>query len=154
FLCAELGLRGSSGVPSGFTLRLNQSTTATLTWTAPGNQTGYVLLALPLDGSSAPRAQNLAASATSATDTIGNAFTCYMLLVGLRGGLSNTDLACGLPGTAQFSTSAARTAAATSKTAGTRKGADTKQAQATAERLFKRKVAQVMAGPAQKLEQK
>ena len=153
FLCAQLGLRSASGVPGNFTLRLNQSATASLSWTAPGGQFGYALLALPLDGSP-PRTPQFALGTTSATDATGGVATCYMLFAGFSAGPSNTNLACGVPGTAQFSVTAAQTATARTGADPTTAATDTKRAQATAERLFKRQAAQLMKGPAQKLEQK
>jgi uncharacterized delta-60 repeat protein len=72
-LCARQGLASPVGAPQAFTLRLNQSSTASLSWADPPGTVGSVLVALPLDGRP-PRYQPLAASTTSATDATGGAF--------------------------------------------------------------------------------
>jgi hypothetical protein len=106
-LCAQVGLRSPAGAPPGFTLRLNESANADLTWKAPGGQLGYLLLAAPLDGRP-PRVTVLPSGATSASDATGGSFTCYQLYAVFPVGLSRTDLACGLPGVAQLPPEAAR----------------------------------------------
>ena len=102
-LCGQLGVRSASGVPGNFTLRLNQSANASMTWTAPGGQNGYRLVALPLDGRPA-RLTTLGSGAISATDATGGSFTCYLLVATFPTTTGQSDLACGLPGTAQVST--------------------------------------------------
>jgi uncharacterized delta-60 repeat protein len=99
-LCALLGIRSQSGPPPGFALRLDESTTARLTWGSSGDQLGYVLLALPLGGS--PRALGLEASARWATDQTGGVPTCYVLYAVYPAGTGNTDAVCAVPGQASF----------------------------------------------------
>jgi hypothetical protein len=142
-LCAQQGLASPVGAPQSFTLRLNQSSTASLTWINTPGTVGSVLVALPLD-SRPPRYQPLAAGTTTATDATGGAFTCYLLVAGTLFGQFNTDLACGLPGVSTLGTAAAtlsqpRTAsggqvrATTTPESAT---AGTEQARATAQRRF------------------
>lgn len=71
-------LQTSTGAPTNFAVALDQSPTATLTWTAPGGQTGYTLYAIPANGA-AQRTQTLPATATSATDNTGGVPTIYVL---------------------------------------------------------------------------
>jgi hypothetical protein len=78
-----------------FTLQMNQSTTARLTWAPPGGLSGFVIVALPLNGQPA-RIINVDAGASSAQDDTGGVPTCYVGLTivgGSAGG--NTDLLCG-----------------------------------------------------------
>jgi hypothetical protein len=154
FLCALLGQRSPSKVPGDFTLRLNQSSTARLSWTPPGSQTAYALLAIPLNGNPV-RVLPFDDDTTSATDATGGVFTCYMLVAGFAPDISSkTDLICGLPGIAQFPAAAAQTATSQSGAAKTSKPTDTKRAQATAEDLFADQANEVLKGAAKKLEQK
>jgi uncharacterized delta-60 repeat protein len=99
-LCSQLGVRSQVGPPPGFALRLDESTTARLTWGSSGDQLGYVLLALPQGRSS--RTLGLAASARWATDQTGGTPTCYVLYAVYAAGLGNSDLACAVPGRASF----------------------------------------------------
>jgi hypothetical protein len=88
---------------SNFTLRLNQSTKASVTWEAPGGQAGYRLVALPLNGR-APRLVPLPPTATSAMDETGGVPTCYVLVVlgGPSGTLGRSDALCAIPGFSRF----------------------------------------------------
>jgi hypothetical protein len=93
-LCVMVGSHSVSGAPSSFTLRMNQSTTASFTWGPPlaGGQDGYLLV--PLGGS----AQVFGATASSANiAAIG--LSCYVLGA-LSGGqlIGYTDVLCGMPG--------------------------------------------------------
>jgi glucose/arabinose dehydrogenase len=128
-LCAQRGLASPVGAPQGFTLRLNQSSTASLSWANAPGTVGSILVALPLDGRPA-RYQPLAAGTTSATDATGGAFTCYLLVAGTLFGQFNTDLACGLPGVSTLGTTAAIAAPPST--------ASTEQARAQAEQRLER----------------
>jgi hypothetical protein len=108
-LCSLTGLRSATGAPSNFTIRLNQSSTASLTWARPSvaGLSAYQLLAVPFDGSPV-RQRTLAASATSVTDDTGGIATCYVLLAMAGSALAgNSDAVCGVPGTADLGQSSA-----------------------------------------------
>jgi hypothetical protein len=105
-LCVIANTRSGTAAVD-YTLRLNQSTTASLSWTAPGGQTGYVLIAMPL--TLGPwRVTSLPAGAASATDDTGGVPTCYTLLT-LSGSTvtGTTDPLCGVPGVATLSSATA-----------------------------------------------
>jgi hypothetical protein len=105
-LCVAIGVMTATGSPTGFALSLNQGTTASLSWGAPGGQTGYTLFAIPMTGG-AVRPIALTATATAATDATGGAMTCY-LLAAMNGATTTgvTDILCGVPGVALFPTAA------------------------------------------------
>jgi hypothetical protein len=112
-LCRFDGIRSGSP-PANFTLRLNESTTASLSWSAVAGASGYVLQAIPLTGAPV-RTQTFGPGMTSTTDTIGADFTCYA--VAATGVATNvSDLLCGQAGWASFS---ATTAAGAALAAGT-----------------------------------
>jgi hypothetical protein len=100
-LCAVPQTGSATGSPQSFTLRLNQSRVAELSWTGPsgGGQDGYLLVST--DGPPAL----IDATATRTTRPIAG-FTCYALLA-LRGGvpMGNTDFLCGVPGVATLADS-------------------------------------------------
>jgi outer membrane protein assembly factor BamB len=99
-LCAWPGSQVASGAPSGFTMSLHESPAATLSWTAPGSQTAYVLGAYPMNGSS-PRYTSLPATATSATDDLQSLPTCYELFAMAGASFAgHTPALCSSPGTA------------------------------------------------------
>jgi hypothetical protein len=78
-----------------FTLQMNQSTTARLTWAPPGGLSGFVIVALPLNGQPA-RIINVDAGASSAQDDTDGVPTCYVGLTMVGGSVGgNTDLLCG-----------------------------------------------------------
>jgi len=97
-ICVYPHAHSASGAPDQFTLRLNESNTASLDWTGPAGEDGYVLEALPQSGP--PRLIPFAANVTSAVDDTGGIPTCY-LLAPMAGGsmLGNSDMLCGVPGT-------------------------------------------------------
>lgn len=94
-LCVVLNTGSATGAPQSFSIRLDQSSVATLGWTAPagGGQLLYALV--PLGPGQTPIV--LPATATSATHTLSGP-TCYVLLVATAGGIRNTDVLCGVPG--------------------------------------------------------
>lgn len=100
-LCAQPGNHGGPGsvLPGAFALSLNQTDTATMTWTGPaGGADGYTLVVLPLDGSP-PSLLPLPGSATSYEFETFAVYHCF-ILVGKRAGApdGNTDPLCALPG--------------------------------------------------------
>jgi photosystem II stability/assembly factor-like uncharacterized protein len=101
-LCLIWDSRTATGTPRRFSVQLNQSTRATLTWLPPseGTQDAYTLYIVPLDGS-APRFQSLPGTATSAMDNTTNIPTCYVLFPSAAGiDLGQSDVLCGIPGQA------------------------------------------------------
>jgi virginiamycin B lyase len=92
-LCAAPGLRTATGSPENVTLRLNQSSMATLTWTAPlaGGHDGYAVVTL------GGPALVLNGAATTTSIAISGP-TCYVVAA-LRGGaiLGHSDFVCGIP---------------------------------------------------------
>jgi hypothetical protein len=101
-LCGIAAYKSGTSV-SQFALALNQSNTASMTWTAPGGQTGYSMLAIPLNGG-AIRTTSLAAAATSFSDNTSGINTCYLLET-LSGTsvIGTSALQCGYPGVATVS---------------------------------------------------
>jgi hypothetical protein len=107
-LCVQIGLFDQNRQHFHFTLRLNQSATARMTWrSGHESRLGWVLLALPLGGT--PRTQALPPSATAADDPTGGVPTCYILYSVFPEELDSADLTCALPGHSSFG--AARPAA-------------------------------------------
>lgn len=102
-LCGAAGSGSSTGGPRDFTIQLNESNTATLTWQPPAGGTvdGYQLQVMPLRGGTS--SVTLAAGGSSGTTThaTGGAATCYELRA-MRGGsaVGTTPLLCGVPGVA------------------------------------------------------
>jgi hypothetical protein len=97
-LCAVPGSASSSGAPANVAVQLNQGTMATLTWSPPGGQTGYVLRALPLDGST-PATVPLPAGATRVLHETGGKPTCFVLQVQSGASVSGFgETLCAVPG--------------------------------------------------------
>jgi hypothetical protein len=97
-LCAVPGSGSASGAPANVGVQLNQGTMATLTWSAPGGQTGYLLQAIPLDGS-VPATVALPAGATRAFHETGGQPTCYVLQVQTGATVTgHGETLCALPG--------------------------------------------------------
>ncbi len=92
-LCVFRNSRTATGAPENFTLRLNQSNTATLTWNQPigGGQTGYTMNIL---NAAAPPPISLGAGETSRDIPIAGP-TCFRLDAVGRG---STDVLCAFPG--------------------------------------------------------
>jgi hypothetical protein len=103
---------GQNGVaPGNFTLRLNQTQTATMNWTTPSTSfTDYLLTIVPLDGSAAT-SQVLSSSQTAFSHPTGGKPTCYILAT--RSGstvIGNTDALCAVPGISNLGATAAQIA--------------------------------------------
>jgi hypothetical protein len=93
-LCATLGSQSLFGSPQNFTLSLNESNTATLSWAPPAGalQDAYALVV------SGAATQTLPGTSTTASVNITGA-TCFQLVaVRLGQTFGNTDFVCGLPG--------------------------------------------------------
>jgi subtilisin family serine protease len=92
-VCVLKGLRAGS-VPQHFTFRLNQSSTASLSWEAPtgGGQTLYGILAL------SGELTLLSGDATAARLPV-QGFGCFLLIAAHEGGvLGTSDVLCGIAG--------------------------------------------------------
>jgi glucose/arabinose dehydrogenase len=101
-LCMIPNARSPTGAPADFTLRLNESSTAHLSWGPPtGGHDSYTLLVLGPD--QAPPIL-LGAAVTATTHDTGGQPRCYVLMAE-SGGVArgNTDVLCGVPGQADFS---------------------------------------------------
>ncbi|HZT06473.1 MAG TPA: hypothetical protein VFC51_05545 [Chloroflexota bacterium] len=99
-LCALVGFHTPSGSPQNFTLALNQSTTASLTWNGPfgGGQDSF--LVQPIGG-----AGQVVAGSINSAQLPTNGMSCYA--VGALSGptlLGYTDILCGLPGVSNLAT--------------------------------------------------
>ncbi len=96
--------------PPNFAARLDQSTTATVTWDGVSGATSYVLVQQPLFA--APRVVRLGASARSATDDTSGVPTCYVVFA-MRGVmlLGRTETTCVVPGRWQSGASVSAQAA-------------------------------------------
>ncbi len=94
FVCTIVGFHTATGSPQSFTLRLNQSSSASLSWAPPANTTPDFYILVPLGG----QGQALAGSSTS-TSLSASGLACYFLAA-LRANtvLGYTDILCGLPG--------------------------------------------------------
>jgi hypothetical protein len=112
-LCSLPNSAAGAARPQGLTLQLNQSSTATLNWSAPvgGVYDGYQLRVIPLGGGPS-QTSNLAAVATTTTHNTGGQPTCYELLT-MSGGVpvGRADLLCGIPGVGTLGQSRSRTEA-------------------------------------------
>jgi len=75
-LCLFPNTGGGTSAAAQFRVQLNQSTTTTLRWTAPGGATSLVLFAQPMNGAPLRRV-DLAANTTTATDDTSGIPTCY-----------------------------------------------------------------------------
>jgi hypothetical protein len=122
----------SGPAPTFFTLALNQSTTASLTWTAPAGLAGpYVLLAIPLNRAVA-RTVTIPMNATSATDDTGGVPTCYVLFATTSTGTGISEGDCGIPGISTLTTTTGPAAVGmTATSTGTRDVANTGRMSAT-----------------------
>ncbi len=97
-LCADVGSRSPTSSPQNFSLQLNQSTTASLRWSAPGagGQDSYLVVAFGVSS------QNVDANTTSATMQA-NGLTCYAIGTMRDGALIGySDRLCALPGFTTF----------------------------------------------------
>jgi len=93
-LCIQVGFHSFFGAPRDFTLRLNQSSTASMTWTAPQGITpdSYHVVALG-------KGQVIVGASTTSFSVPIPGLTCFVVSTVNNGGVSGfTDLECGLPG--------------------------------------------------------
>lgn len=102
-LCAWPGSQSAKGAPSAFRMSLNESPIASLTWTAPGGQSAYVLDAYSMVAGISPRFISLPGTATSATDNLQGIATCYELSVMVGSTFTgNSPALCAGPGAAML----------------------------------------------------
>jgi glucose/arabinose dehydrogenase len=99
-LCLLPNVRSATRAPAGFTIQLDEGSTAQLSWGPPtGEYDGYTLVVL--GSSEAPI--GLGPSVTSTTHATGGTARCYVLLVTSASALvGNSDVLCGIPGIARF----------------------------------------------------
>jgi hypothetical protein len=106
-LCLVHSRTGSP--PSQFTLRMNQSPTASLSWAPPYgfvSFTNYLVIAIPLNGS-ATRYTTLANTQLTTTDATGGSVTCYTVaLMNNTSPLGNADAICAVPNSSTLGASA------------------------------------------------
>ena len=101
--CAMTGMAGGAVIPGAFTLALNQSPTASMTWTTPpGGADSYLMAVIPLDGSPATFPP-LLGSATSYSLAVTSAGTCFQLVAFKGAGVGQTNVLCGVPGVSTLS---------------------------------------------------
>ncbi len=103
-LCAMAGQQSGAVIPGAFTLALNQTATATLTWTPPadGGAESYLLVRIPLDGSPVDNVV-LGGGATSTTQAVTAAGACFQLVAYRGAGFGISDVLCGVPGISTLS---------------------------------------------------
>jgi uncharacterized repeat protein (TIGR01451 family) len=102
-LCTLAGSRSPLGAPSDFSVSLNQSATATLTWNSPLGAAGTHYLLVVLAGDAPPRVLERTATQTSVTDNTNGMPACYVVLA-ISGAtvLGNSDFHCVIPGISAF----------------------------------------------------
>ena len=97
-LCSLGGMESGTAPPSGFSVALSQTATATLVWTPPaGGADTYLLQVIPMDGSAITKL-GLPSTATSTTQPLAAAGACFQLIAFSAGGFSTTNVVCGVPG--------------------------------------------------------
>lgn len=101
--CAMPGMEAGTVIAGSFTLALNQSANATMTWTAPvGGADSYLLQRIPLDGSPITNVA-LGGGVVTSVQAVTAAGTCFQL-IGFKGaGFGTTDVLCGIPGVGTLS---------------------------------------------------
>ena len=105
-LCVLPNTRSGATVPPEFTLRLNQSMTASFSWSNAPGADGFVLVALPLNGAPA-YFKPLGANAVTTTDPTGGVPTCYLLVASSGSApMGNTDILCAVPGVSNLGAAA------------------------------------------------
>jgi hypothetical protein len=98
------GAAGGSTAPVDFTLALNQSATATMTWSPPaGGADSYLLVRIPLDGSPIDNV-SLGGGATSSAQAVVPAGTCFQLVAYRGADFGTSDVLCGVPGIVTLTT--------------------------------------------------
>lgn len=96
--CALTGQQTGSVIAGNFRLALNQTSNATLTWTAPpGGADAYLLVVIPLDGTPNTTV-SLGSAAVSRVQALSPAGTCFQLTAFKGTSFGLTDVLCGVPG--------------------------------------------------------
>ena len=113
-LCGMTGPALGPVVPQAFALKLGGTANATMTWAAPvGGADSYLLQRIPLDGSPITTVP-LGGGATTTTEAVTAAGTCFQLLAFKGAAFGNSNVLCGVPGVstlAALPAGAGRTAA-------------------------------------------
>jgi hypothetical protein len=99
-LCSLPNVASVFRSPQNFAIRLNESNSATLTWSPPfGGHDSYILVVLGAGDSGIP----LGGGLTATSQDTGGIPRCYLLLTILGGNVvGNSNAACALPGLASF----------------------------------------------------
>jgi len=102
-LCTLAGSRSALGAPRDFSVSLNQSASANLTWGAPLGWAGTSYLVVVLAGDAPPRVLERTVAQTSITDNTNGLPACYVVLA-VSGAtvLGNSDFHCVVPGVSSF----------------------------------------------------
>lgn len=112
FLCAQRGIRSGPTPPIGITLSLNQSNTATLTWSAPSGLVDFYALMVFTPDNPAGQVIGIDRSARQFDHDTRGLPACY-LLAGFRGEVMGvSDMMCGVPGFARLDVATSATAGA------------------------------------------
>jgi hypothetical protein len=102
--CAMTGMAGGGPVePGAFTLGLGVTATASMKWTTPpAGADSYLLAVIPLDATP-PSYLPLPGTATTASNPVSAAGTCFQLIAFKGAGIGQTNLLCGIPGISTLS---------------------------------------------------
>ena len=103
-LCTVPDSGSSTGGPANAGVQLDQSSMATLTWSPPGGQTGFVLWTIPLDGTPQGTVPLPAGANRAMHETAGRP-TCYVVLVITGASVTGySDALCVIPGQSNLAT--------------------------------------------------
>ena len=103
--CARPGFEIGTVAADNFTLALNQSSNATLTWLVPPDGVDtYTLWRITLDGAP-PTSVTLPGSALDSVQPVAASGTCFQLLGEGGPGTGSTNILCGVPGVSSLNSS-------------------------------------------------
>ena len=107
-LCGMAGQQAGTAIPGSFALTLNQTATATMTWTTPaGGADSYLLQRIPLDGTPIDNVP-LAGGAITAGEAVTAAGTCFPRIAFQAAAFGTSDVPCGVPGVSTLGAKATR----------------------------------------------
>lgn len=120
-LCMYPNTRSASNAPPHVGIQLNQSNTATVTWTpASGSPDSYLLWAFPQSAGATPRLQIASSALLSAQDDTQGITTCYVVNAMSNGAtIGTSDIMCAIPGQSTLPIVRRQTATASPGSAGT-----------------------------------
>lgn len=96
--CALPGQESGGAMPTNFSLSLDQTTNATLTWTNAAGVTTLLLQVIPLDGSPITNVNLGPATTSTIQPVVAPEGTCFQLLPFTAAALSTSNVVCGIPG--------------------------------------------------------